>query len=143
MTSPWRNCQADLSQSNNDMNNLLAGTGIATLFLDHNLRIMRYTPSATQIINLIPLDVGRPVAHIVSNLVGYDNLMQDLQTVLDKLIPIELEVKTTQGKWYTLRIQPYRTLNTVIGDEFIIFLPQTSTQDAFPLAERICESVAA
>jgi two-component system CheB/CheR fusion protein len=123
-----QNKVADLSQANNDMNNLLAGTGIATLFLDHNLRIMRYTPSATQIINLIPLDVGRPVAHIVSNLVGYDNLMKDLQTVLDKLVPIELEVKNTQGKWYTLRIQPYRTLNNVIEGAVITFVDITETK---------------
>ena len=123
-----QNKVADLSQANNDMNNLLAGTGIATLFLDHNLRILRFTPSATQIINLIPLDVGRPVGHIVSNLVGYDHLMKDLQTVLDTLVPIELEVKTMEGKWYTLRIQPYRTLNNVIEGAVITFVDITETK---------------
>jgi len=128
VNSELQNKVADLSQANNDMNNLLAGTGIATLFLDHNLRIMRYTPSATQIINLIPLDVGRPVAHIVSNLVGYDNLMKDLQAVLDTLIPIELEVKIREDKWYTLRIQPYRTLNNVIEGAVLTFVDITETK---------------
>ena len=74
---------ADLSRANNDMNNLLAGTGIGTVFVDHQLRILRFTPAATAIINLIPSDVGRPVAHIVSNLVGYDRLVADVQAVLD------------------------------------------------------------
>ena len=63
---------ADLSRANNDMNNLLAGTGIGTVFVDHQLRILRFTPAATQIINLIQSDIGRPVGHIVSNLAGYD-----------------------------------------------------------------------
>ncbi|MDP2449963.1 chemotaxis protein CheB, partial [Polaromonas sp.] len=70
----------DLSRANNDMNNLLAGTGIATVFVDHDLRILRFTPPATLIINLIRSDVGRPVGHIVSNLVGYDRLVADVQT---------------------------------------------------------------
>ena len=65
---------AALTRANNDMNNLLAGTGIATVFVDHQLRILRFTPTATQIINLIPSDVGRPVGHIVSNLTNYDQL---------------------------------------------------------------------
>ena len=74
---------ADLSRANNDMNNLLAGTGIGTVFVDHQLRILRFTPAATRIINLILSDVGRPVGHIVSNLVGYDRLVADAQAVLD------------------------------------------------------------
>ncbi len=65
-----QNKVADLSQAINDMNNLLAGTGIGTIFVDHQLRILRFTPQVTQVINLIPTDVGRPVGHIVSNLVG-------------------------------------------------------------------------
>ena len=69
-TPNCNNKVADLSRLNNDMNNLLAGTGIATVFVDHQLRILRFTPSATRIINLIPSDIGRPVGHIVSNLVG-------------------------------------------------------------------------
>ena len=73
----------DLSRSNNDMNNLLSGTGIATVFLDPQLRIVRFTPAAAQIINLIPGDIGRPVSHLVSNLVGYDSLATDAQVVLD------------------------------------------------------------
>ena len=72
-----------LSRANNDMNNLLAGTGIGMLFVDHQLRIQRFTPATTQIINLIQTDIGRPVSDLVSNLAGYDRLGQDVKAVLD------------------------------------------------------------
>ena len=51
-----------------DMSNLLAGTGIATIFVDQRLCILRFTPAATRIINLLQVDIGRPVGHIVSNM---------------------------------------------------------------------------
>jgi two-component system CheB/CheR fusion protein len=119
---------ADLSRANNDMNNLLAGTGIATVFVDHSLRILRFTPATTRIINLILGDLGRPVGHIVSNLVGYDSLVRDAQEVLDSLIPHEVEVQTVEGRWYTLRIQPYRTLENVIEGAVITFVDITEVK---------------
>ncbi|MFT5430447.1 MAG: two-component system CheB/CheR fusion protein, partial [Myxococcota bacterium] len=117
---------SDLSRANNDMNNLLAGTGIGTVFVDHQLRILRYTPAASAIINLILSDVGRPVAHIVSNLVGYTNLVADVQAVLDTLAPREVQVRSTDGKTYTMRIQPYRTLDNVIEGAVISFVDITA-----------------
>ena len=116
---------ADLSRVNNDMNNLLAGTGIATVFVDHQLRILRFTPAATRLINLILADVGRPVGHIVSNLKGYDRLPQDVQAVLDTLLPREAQVQTAEGKWYAMRILPYRTLDNVIEGAVITFVDIT------------------
>jgi two-component system CheB/CheR fusion protein len=116
----------DLSRANNDMNNLLAGTGIGTVFVDHQLRILRFTPAVSQIINLIAGDLGRPVAHVVSNLVGYSSLVADTQAVLSTLMPKEIDVQTTQGNWYTMRIQPYRTLNNVIEGAVITFADITT-----------------
>jgi two-component system CheB/CheR fusion protein len=118
----------DLSRANNDMNNLLSGTGIGTIFVDHGLRILRFTPAAAQIINLILSDVGRPVAHIVSNLVGYTTLVADVQAVLKTLIPQEVEVQTNDGKSYTLRILPYRTLDNVIEGAVITFVDVTEVK---------------
>ena len=117
----------DLSRANNDMNNLLAGTGIGTVFVDHQLRILRFTPAASAIINLIPSDVGRPVAHIVSNLVGYDNLVADVQAVLGTLIPKVVTVQTKEGAWHTMRILPYRTLDNVIEGAVISFVDVTES----------------
>jgi two-component system CheB/CheR fusion protein len=118
---------ADLSRANNDMNNLLAGTGIGTVFVDHQLRILRFTPSASAIINLIPTDVGRPVGHIVSNLINYNSLVADVQTVLGTLIPKEVTVQTRESAWYTMRILPYRTLDNVIEGVVISFIDVTES----------------
>jgi two-component system CheB/CheR fusion protein len=123
----------DLSRANNDMNNLLAGTGVGTVFVDHQLRILRFTPAVSAIINLIPTDIGRPVSHIVSNLSGYGALVADVQMVLRTLVPKEVEVGTHDGQKYTLRIQPYRTLDNVIEGAVISFIDITEmkkSQDA-------------
>jgi two-component system CheB/CheR fusion protein len=116
---------ADLTRLNNDMNNLLAGTGIGTIFVDNRMCIRRFTPAVTNVMNLIMSDIGRPVNHIVSNLVGYDRLMDDIQTVLKDLVPKEDEVRTKAGAWYLLRIQPYRTLENVIEGAVITFIDIT------------------
>ena len=121
---------ADLSRANNDMNNLLAGTGIGTIFVDHELRILRFTPAASAIINLIPSDVGRPVSHIVSNLAGYDCLVADVQAVLNTLAIKEVSVQTAEGRWYAMRILPYRTLDNVIEGVVISFVETTETVQA-------------
>ncbi|MEE4136908.1 MAG: chemotaxis protein CheB [Desulforhopalus sp.] len=118
---------ADLSRANNDMNNLLAGTGIATVFVDRRLRILRFTPTATKIINLIQSDIGRPLTHFVSNLPSYGNLKEDTQAVLDTLVPKELELRSSEGRWYTMRIQPYRTMDHVIEGAVLTFTDITAT----------------
>lgn len=121
---------ADLSRANNDMNNLLAGTGIGTVFIDFELRILRFTPAASQIIHLILSDVGRPVAHIASNLAGYASLVADVQSVLDTLVPKEADVQTTAGQWFRMRILPYRTLDNVIEGAVITFVDVTERRRA-------------
>jgi len=121
---------ADLSRANNDMINLLSGTGIGTIFVDLALRIQRFTPTVTQIVNLIPTDVGRPLAHIVSNLEGYDRLIPDVQGVLDSLVPREVEVQIKTGAWFLLRIRPYRTLENVIEGVVITFTDVTEQRQA-------------
>jgi two-component system CheB/CheR fusion protein len=109
------------------MNNLLDGSGIATLFVDLELRILRFNPLVTQIINLIPYDISRPISHIVSNLVNYHNLGEDIKSVLNTLMPIEKRVQATDDKWYTLRILPYRTLHNSIEGAVITFVDITET----------------
>lgn len=115
----------DLSRANNDLNNLMAGTGVGTVFVDHQLNIQRFTPIITKVINLIATDVGRPVGHIVSNLVNYDLLVKDVQEVLDTLIPKEVEVQNKEGAWFQLGIRPYRTLENVIEGAVITFVDIT------------------
>jgi two-component system CheB/CheR fusion protein len=107
------------------MSNLLAGTGIATVFVDQQLRILRFTPAAGEIINLIQSDVGRPVGHIVSNLANYDRLVADATDVLATLMPKEAKVQSTAGRWYVMRLRPYRTLSNVIEGVVVTFVDIT------------------
>src|SRR5665811_1274366 len=112
------------------MDNMLAGTGVNTVFVDHQLRILRFPPRTTQIINLIPSDIGRPMGHIVSNLVSYDRLVEDARAVLDTLVSKEAEVQSLAGEWYAMRILPYRTLGNVIEGVVITFMDITKTKRA-------------
>lgn len=121
---------ADLSRVNNDMNNLLAGTGIGTIFIDNQLCIRRFTPAATQFIHLIQTDIGRPLGHLVSKLRGYHRLVADVGAVLDTLVPGEVEVQTEEGEWYLLRIRPYRTSENVIDGAVITFNEVTALKVA-------------
>ena len=82
----------ELSQSNSDMKNLLNGIEIATIFLDNDLGVKRFTPEATQIVNLAAGDVGRPLSHFTTNL-KYDRLVEDAKEVLDRLVPKEAQVE--------------------------------------------------
>ena len=130
---------ADLSQANNDMNNLLAGTGVGTIFVNHQLIIQRFTPAITMVISLIATDVGRPVGDIVTNLVNYDTLVHDVQGVLETLAPKEVEVQNTLGKWYALRIRPYRTRENMIEGAVITF---SDTTELKKVREELHESEA-
>ena len=121
------------------MNNLLAGTGIGTIFVDHNLNIMRFTPAVTPIINLILSDIGRPIGHIVSNILGYNSLVSDIQTVLNTLISKEIEVITTDSKSYLMKIQPYRTLENVIEGAVISFVDITELSDMRKKLKKVSE----
>jgi two-component system CheB/CheR fusion protein len=111
----------ELSHANDDMANLLESTDIATVFLDRNLCIKRFTDLAREVISLIPADVGRPVGNLASNL-RYDALTEDAQHVLDTLLPHEVEVQTRQGQWRLVRMIPYRTSQNVIDGVAITFL---------------------
>jgi len=110
----------ELSHLNNDMKNLLDSTHIATVFLDQQLRIKRFTPDATKIVNLIPSDLGRPLSHIVSNL-KWEDLVHDAETVRETLIPKELVVKTPDLRGYLMRMMPYRTVDNHIDGVVMTF----------------------
>ena len=111
----------DLSRTNNDMKNLLSSMDTATLFLDNELNVRWFAPQTADIINLVPSDVGRPVTDIVSRL-DYDGLAQDTREVLRTLIPLKKEVPTLDGRWFAVRIIPYRTKESMIDGLVITFL---------------------
>ncbi|HEX8530717.1 MAG TPA: PAS domain-containing protein, partial [Cytophagales bacterium] len=110
----------ELVEVNNDMVNLLNSSEIATLFLSNTLHVKRFTPSVTRIIPLVPTDIGRPVTHLACNL-RYEHLERDVKEVLAKLSTKEVEVESTGGQWYQLRIVPYRTLDNFISGAVLSF----------------------
>jgi two-component system CheB/CheR fusion protein len=114
----------ELSRANDDMKNLLNGTDIATVFLDSQLNIKRYTEQAKHVIRLIHSDVGRPIADLVSRL-RYDRLVEDAHEVLRTLVFKETEVRAQDGSWYLMRILPYRTIENMIDGLVITFIDIT------------------
>jgi two-component system CheB/CheR fusion protein len=117
----------DLSRSSNDMKNLLDSTDIATLFLDKELNVRRFTAQATRIIKLIPTDVGRPITDLASEL-QYPELAADGRAVLQTLVPAEKPVATKDGRWLMVRIMPYRTLDDRIDGVVITFADITAAR---------------
>jgi PAS domain S-box-containing protein len=102
----------------------MASTAIGTIFVDRELRIKRYTPSAQAVVNLMPIDLNRPLTHLTHQLKD-DQLIADVTRVLATLTPVEREVATQDGSWYLLRIQPYRTESDQIDGVVLTFVDIT------------------
>ena len=117
----------ELSWANNDMKNLLNSTEIATLFLDDGLNVRRFTTQTASIIKLIAGDVGRPITDITTDL-DYPGLTADANEVLRTLVFIEKQVATRDGRWFLVRIMPYRTLENRIDGVVITFLNITAAK---------------
>ncbi len=110
-----------LSDSNNDINNLLASTEVGTIFLDINLCVKRFTPAVTKLFNLIQTDIGRPIGDITTN-IQLNDLFERAQKVLETLDRQEIEAQDKKGNWYSVRIAPYRTLENVIDGVVFTFV---------------------
>ena len=110
----------ELSTANNDMKNLLNSTDMATIFLDAALHVRRFTTQATRLFKFIPGDVGRPLSDIVTDL-KYPELLTDAEEVLRTLVFSDREISTGDGRWYQVKIMPYRTLENVIDGVVITF----------------------
>ena len=117
----------ELSRASNDMKNLLDSTDIATLFLDKELNVRRFTPQTTKIIKLIAGDAGRPITDLASELC-YPELSDDAREVLRKLAAVEKPIGTRDGRWFTVRIMPYRTQDDRIDGVVITFANITGSK---------------
>ncbi|MDT8444511.1 MAG: chemotaxis protein CheB [Desulfuromonadales bacterium] len=117
----------ELERIDNDMRNLLNSTEIVTVFLDKELRVRRFTTGANKLFKLLPGDVGRPLSDLASDLL-YPELTEEAQLVLQKLVFSEKQIAATDGRWFTVRIMPYRTMKDVIGGVVITFADITATK---------------
>jgi two-component system CheB/CheR fusion protein len=134
----------DLTEISNDINNLFTSTEIGIIFLDPQLGIRRFTPNMTQFFNLIPTDTGRSLQDITSK-TAYDHICQDAEEVLTTLQTKEREIEAgMNGKWYNMRILPYRTLENMIDGVVLTFVDITERKrlkDLIQAARIYAESI--
>ena len=119
----------ELSQLSGDLQNLLAATDIATLFLDRDFRIMRFTPRASELFSVRHLDRGRPLSDLTNRL-GYADMQDDARQVLTNLVPVEREVQDDQQRWYLTRVLPYRSTDDRIEGVVITFIDITQRRQS-------------
>ncbi|MGA8260505.1 MAG: chemotaxis protein CheB [Arenicellales bacterium] len=111
----------ELTRVNNDLSNLVASVDIPMLIVGQDLRVRRFTPQAEKLLNLIATDVGRPISDIKPNIEvpDFDEMIRE---AIDQLRTCERDVQDTQGRWYSLRARPYRTLDNVIDGAVVVFI---------------------
>jgi two-component system CheB/CheR fusion protein len=119
----------EISRANSDLENLMGASEVATLFLNREMQIKRFTAGMDQILNLLPSDHGRPVAHFANKL-GYDELIEDADDVLRRLAPLERELHSKSGRWFLVRLRPYRTVEHKIDGVVITFVDITELKHA-------------
>ncbi len=119
----------ELEGTNNDVLNLLSSTAIATVFLDREFRVKRFTPASTRLLSLIHSDLGRPVADVLRRFED-ETLLDDARRVLTELTPLAKEVQAEDGRWYFRRITPYRTQDDRIEGVVLTFVDVSDIKQA-------------
>jgi PAS domain S-box-containing protein len=140
MNSELQDKVHELEVTTDDMNNLLTSTNIATIFMSPDFRLKRYTPSATELLNLIPSDIGRPLNDITRKF-SDDALFSDAERVLKTLIPLSKEVVSNDGKWFIRWVHPYRTQENKIEGIVFTFNDITQLKNAQQLIEHFASIV--
>jgi two-component system CheB/CheR fusion protein len=137
----------ELGKVNDDLANFLNSSEVCTIFLDRKFCVRRFTPSVTSLLNLLPLDLGRPISHTVSKFIDTD-LVAIADNVLKTLIPVGKEVLSTDGRWHLLRCLPYRSSKDVIDGVVFTFTDITGLKhseeaiiEARDYAENIIQTV--
>ena len=119
----------EVSRAHSDLENLMAASEVGTLFLDRSLRIARFTPPVTELFNIVESDRGRPITDFTHHL-SYTQLTADAREVLEHLVPVEREVRRTDGRWYLARIRPYVTVDDRIDGVVVTFVDFTARREA-------------
>ena len=117
-----------VSQAHSDMQNLMAATDLGVLFVDSALRIKRFTPRITDLFSIKQSDEGRPITDLTHQL-EYDRIADDARSVLEHLAPIERELRSRNGRWYLMRLRPYRTVDDKINGAVLTFVDITERRN--------------
>lgn len=110
----------ELAEINDDLNNYFRSNINGQIFIDNNLRLMKYSPGAIKHINLVTTDIGRPIHHISTN-IKFDTLVEDTKVVIEKATLITKEIEANNGKWYQVMIMPYLQSSNKINGAIITF----------------------
>ncbi len=116
-----QNRNAELSQLADDLTNVLDGVGIPILILDSADRIRRLTLPAQKLLGLLPGDIGRPIGDLRLD-VDTSDLKQLISAATERACEAQREIQTKDGRWYSLRIRPFRTSQQKIGGALIAFV---------------------
>jgi two-component system CheB/CheR fusion protein len=119
----------ELSRANDDVNNLMASSQVGVAFFDSDLNLIRFTSAVTSVLNVLPSDIGRPLNHLTTNM-DYDNLAHDVEETIRSLEEKELNVKAENGRWYLLRIAPYKTSENTFEGVVLTFIDCTEQKEA-------------
>jgi two-component system CheB/CheR fusion protein len=124
-----KNKVEETGKVNDDLQNLIASTDLATIFVDRSMRIKRYTPHACGLFNLIAGDIGRPL-HDITHKLRYPELAKDAAATFESLRPVEREVASEDGRWFIARLLPYRTGLDQIDGAVLTFIDITTRRQA-------------
>jgi two-component system CheB/CheR fusion protein len=119
----------ETGKANDDLNNLIAATDIATIFVDSAMRIKRFTPRTADIFSVIPTDGGRSLLDLTHRL-DYPELADDVALTFNTLRMVEREVRSHDGRYYIVRVQPYRTTEDRIEGAVMTFIDITGRREA-------------
>lgn len=116
------------ASAHSDLRNLVTSTDIGTLFLDPRMRIRMFTPPVAELFNITDMDIGRAITDFTSRLL-YDGIEADARTVLRDLSPLETEVQSRDGRWFIIRLRPYRTVEDKINGVVLTFVDITTRRE--------------
>ena len=128
------NRNAELSRVNDDLNNLVSSVNMPVVILERDLRIRRFTPPAQKIMNLIPTDIGRPISDIKPS-IDIKDLYELVTEVIDTVVIKTEEVRDGNGRWWSMRIHPYLTIDKRIDGAVLIFIDIDESRRAMLIAE--------
>jgi two-component system CheB/CheR fusion protein len=121
VNSEMRSKLDEISRAHQELENLMGATEIATLFLDREMRIQRFSAGVQELFSMLQIDQGRRVSDLTHKL-GYSEFVEDAERALRKLTPVEKEIQTPAGMWFLIRLRPYRTVEDRIEGVVITFI---------------------
>jgi len=140
MNDEMQNKNIELTHLNSDLSNFFSSTNIPIIIVGNDLHIKRFTPMARKVMNLIPTDVGRPIGDIKLN-IEMANLEETILGVIEDMVPKESEVKDKEGRWYSVRIRPYRTIDNKIDGALVSLIDIDAVKRSGEEAQAIIETM--